>query len=68
MKKAGLRKNPRNYSDSIMVFISQDSGVIMRIAEGISENLPFRVSYFMMNRLIDQQGGNDWVFINILAF
>ena len=68
MKKAGLRKNPRNYNDSIMVFISQDSGVIMRIAEGISENLPFRVSYFMMNRLIDQQGGNDWVFINILAF
>jgi hypothetical protein len=39
----------------------------MRIAEGISENLPFRVSYFMMNRLIDQQVGNDWVFINILV-
>jgi hypothetical protein len=40
----------------------------MRIAEGISENLPFQVSYFMMQCLLDQQGVKDWVFVNIFAF
>ena len=34
----------------------------------LAKNLPFRVSYFMIDSLIDQQEGNDWVFINILAF